>query len=244
MRHGISAGINRAKICEDAYYTNAVVATGVYNPAWKTVKGIQTIQTESKFEISIENFKKIGYNKKNNEGFFVNANDDVIELRLLVNEENAFRNNAANLIAAQMAAVGIKIKIESVPYNQYVARLTAGQFDLYLAEVNINDNMDLTELLCSGGKAAYGIEKADAKKTEGEENQTEGPQAVTFEEVVKGVYNGKSTVSDVASMAVSELQIIPICYRTGILFCSEEIKEPQIFSSMDIYSVLNTLNLE
>lgn len=246
MRHGISACIDREKICEDAYYTNAVAATGVYNPAWKTVKGIQTIQTKSNFDISIENFKKIGYNKKNSEGFFVNANDDVIELRLLVNKENAFRNNAANLIASQMAAVGIKIKIESVSYDQYVARLADGQFDLYLAEVNINDNMDLTDLLCSGGKVAYGIEKIAEQETKGQETQQEEtePQAVTFEQVVKGVYDGKSTVPDVASMAVSELHIIPICYRTGILFCSEEVKEPEVFSSMDIYSVLNTLILE
>ena len=243
MRHGISAAINRERLCEDAYYTNAIVATGVYNPAWKTVKGIQTIQSTSKIDISIENFKKIGYNTKDNEGFFVNANGDIIELRLLVNRENAFRNNAANMIKTQLAAAGIKIKIESVPYNQYVARLKAGQFDLYLAEVNINDNMDLTNLLCSGGKAAYGIEKIVKNNPNENEEETE-PQPVRLEQVVKGLYTGSSTVPDVASMAVSELHIIPICYRSGILFCSEEVKDPEVFSSMDIYSVLNTLVLE
>ncbi len=244
MRHGISSALNREKICEDGYYTNAVAATGVYNPAWQAVKGIQSIQTTSKIEISIENFKKIGYNKRNNEEFFVNAAGDVIELRLLVNKENTFRNNAAELIKSQLAAAGIKIKIESVPYNQYLARLKAGQFDLYLAEVSINDNMDLTELLCSGGKAAYGIEKVADSKENKEEQTDEVPQTVKLEQVVKGLYSGTSTVSDVASMAVSEMHIIPVCYRTGILFCSSEIKNPQVVSSMDIYGVLNTLVLK
>lgn len=246
MRHGISLALNREKICEDAYYTNAVAATGVYNPAWQAVKAVQSIQTTSKIEISIENFEKIGYNKKNNEGFFVNAGGDVIELRLLVNKENTFRNNAASLIASQLAAAGIRIKIESVPYDQYLARLKAGQFDLYLAEISINDNMDLTELLCSGGSAAYGMETAaDDKKNEKTQEQTEEePQKVKLEQVVKGLYSGTSTASDVASMAVSEMQIIPICYRTGILFCSSEIKNPKVMSNMDIYGVLNTLVLE
>lgn len=247
MRHGLSAALNREKICEDAYYTNAVAATGVYNPAWQAVKGIQSIQTTSKFDISIENFKKIGYNKKNNEGFFVNANDDVIELSLLVNKENTFRNNAAELIASQLATAGIKIKIESVPYNQYTARLKSSQFDLYLAEVAINENMDLTELLCSGGKAAYGIEKVIEKtedKKDTDKKEENEPQAIGLEQVVKGVYKGTNTVSDVASMAVSEMHIIPLCYRTGILFCSSEVKNPTVTSTMDIYGVLNTLVLE
>lgn len=246
MRHGISSALNREKICEDAYYTNAVPATGVYNPAWQAVKGIQSIQTTSKIDISIENFKKIGYNKGDNEEFFVNAGGDVIELRLLVNEQNAFRNNAAELIASQLAAAGIKIKIESVSYEQYLARLKAGQFDLYLAEICINDNMDLTELLCSGGTAAYGIENTAYNK-DGEKNkeQTETElQTVGLEQVVKGLYSGTSTVSDVASMAVSEMNIIPICYRTGILFCSSEINNPEVTSAMDIYGALNTLVLE
>ncbi len=235
MRHGLSAALNRKKICEDAYYNNAVPATGVFNPAWKAVEGIQSIQITGKSEISIENFGKIGYNKKNNEGFFVNASNHVIELRLLVNKENTFRTNAAQLIASQLAQVGIKINIESVPYNQYVARLKAGQFDLYLAEVNINANMDLTQLLCTGGTAAYGIPAA---------NSGDNADTVSLEQIVHGFYNGDNTVSDIAAMAVSELPIIPVCYRTGILFCSNEIANPFVNSSNDIYGVLGNLVLE
>ena len=230
MRHGLSAALNREKICEDTYYTNAVPATGVFNPAWQGIKGIQSIQTTNKNETSIENFRKIGYNIKNNEGFLLNANNHVVELRLLVNKENAFRNSAAELISSQLAAVGIKIKIESVPYSEYVSRLKAGQFDLYLAEINIKENMDLTELLCSGGTAAYGIPKVidDGDEANG----------ISLQQAISGFYKGESTVSDIASMAVSELPIIPVCYRTGILFCSNEIKEPSVNFTADIYGVL------
>ncbi len=246
MRHALSAALNRQKICEDAYYTNAVAATGVFNPAWKAVKGIQSIQATSKSEISIANFKKIGYNKTNNDGFLVNSNDDVISFGLLVNSENVFRNNAATLIAEQLAAVGIKIIIDSVPYNQYVARLESKQFDLYLAETNINNNMDLAPILCSGGALAYGIPAE--KQEELPENTTEQTEpadetAVTLSQVVNGFYSGQNTVSDIAAMAVSEMPIIPVCYRTGILFCGSEIKEPSVNSSGNIYGVLNTLVL-
>lgn len=241
MRHALSAALDRQKICEDTYYTNAVAATGVFNPAWKAIKGIQSIQTTSKSEISIANFKKIGYNKTNNAGFLVNANNDVIAFQLLVNSENAFRNNAAKLIAEHLAAVGIKINIVSVPYNQYVARLENKQFDLYLAETNINDNMDLAPLLCSGGAIAYGIPTENKTATENTTEQTDS--AVTLTQVINGFYSGKNTVSDIAAMAVSEMPIIPVCYRTGILFCGSEISEPSVNSIGNIYGALNALTL-
>lgn len=237
MRQGLSAALNRQKICEDAYYTNAVAATGVYNPAWKAVKGIQSIQITSKSDISIANFKKMGYNRIDNVGYFANANNDIITFRLLVNSENSFRNNAARLISEQLAAVGIKVIIDSVPYSQYVARLNAKQFDLYLAEININENMDLSPLLCSGGSAAYGI-PATKTDTSAEENQ-----GIALEQVVNGSYNGVNNISDIAALAVSQMPIIPVCYRTGILFCSNEIENPSVSLIGDIYGVLSRLVL-
>ncbi len=230
MRQAISAALDRSKICESAFFTNAVAATGIFNPSWEPTKSIQSIQTSANSEIAIENLEQIGYNKKDNEDYFENANGDNITVRLLVNEENKFRVGLADMVVSQLKSVGIKVVVEKVSYNKYLTRLKSGSFDLYIGEVNILDNMDMTELLCAGGKAAYGIKKND------ETNKT-------TQNMIKSFYNGKATVADIAAYAISEMPIIPICYRTGVLLCCDDIKTNVQSYSGNIYYPINTMKI-
>ncbi len=239
FRQAISAAVNRSKICEQAYYTNALPATGVFNPKWQLVQSMQTIQTVSNTEIAIENLKKIGYNIKNGDGYFINSKGDPISVRLLVNNENQFRVNAANMISAQLKTAGIKVIIESVPYEQYVARLNNKQFDLYLAEVKILDNMDVSSILCKGGSMAYGI--VDLPVAEGETSDTAPQNTSSLENVINGFYSGNNTVSDIAAMAISEMPIVPICYRSGILFRSEKVSGNSVAQENDIFYAIDKL---
>lgn len=230
MRQAISAAIDRTKICESAYFTNAVAATGIFNPSWTPTKSIQSIETSANSEISIENLEEIGYNKKDNGVYYENANGDTITVRLLVNKENQFRLNLANMVVNQLKSVGIKVIVDKVPYKNYVTLLKQGDFDLYIGEVNILDNMDVTELLCAGGKAAYGIKKDDTTNK-------------TTQDMIKSFYDGKATVADIAAYAISEMPIIPICYRTGVLLCSEDVIVKTEACSGNIYFPINTMKI-
>ncbi|MBO5726496.1 MAG: ABC transporter substrate-binding protein [Clostridia bacterium] len=230
MRQAISAALDRKKICESAYFTNAVPATGIFNPAWEPTKSIQTIQTSANSEISIENLEEIGYNKKDNGVYYENANGDTITVRLLVNSENQFRLNLADMVVAQLKSVGIKVIVDKVSYKKYVTRLKQGNFDLYIGEVNILDNMDMTELLCAGGKAAYGIKKSDTTNK-------------TTQNMIKSFYSGKATVADIAAYAISEMPIIPICYRTGVLLCCEDVTPVSQAYSGNIYYPVNSMKI-
>lgn len=230
LRHAISSAVDRNKICEQAYYTNAVAASGVFNPAWPEVQRLQTIQPTAQNEMTIENLSQIGYNNKDTEGFYVDANNNRLTLRLLVNEENSFRSAAADMVVKQLAAAGIQILIEKVSYSQYISRLQSGNFDLYLAEINMLDNMDVTQLLCQGGSAAYGILNGSGENS--------------LQSVIYGFYNGVNTVNDIAASAISEMPIIPICYRTGILFYSDKIQDCKISLSGDVYYSVDKIKLK
>ncbi len=239
FRQAISAALNRSKICEDAYYTNALPASGVFNPKWQAVQSMQTIQSVSNAEISIEILNKIGYNIKNGDGYFINSKGDPISVRLLVNNDNQFRVNAANMIISQLKAVGIRVVLESVSYEQYLQRLNDKQFDLYLAEVKILDNMDVSSILCKGGSVAYGI--LDKPTSEGDTAESAPQTASSLEKVINGFYRGENTVSDIAAMAISEMPIVPVCYRSGILFCSEKAKGCTLAQENDIFYTVDKL---
>lgn len=236
-RQAVSSGIDRSVICEEGYYNNAIAATGVFNPVWDAVSGSQTIQNTANVKIAIENLGEIGYNKKDNEGYFLNSSGRQLSISLLVNKENTFRLNAANLIAKQLAAVGIKVQVRAVDYRTYLQLLSAGSFDMYIAETNITENMDVSELLTPSGKLAYGIPKA----AENDENIS---STSALKKVINAFYSGTGNIPDIAVTGISEMPIAPVCYRTGVLFTGDKISSNKSATASDIFFGFENLTVK
>ena len=78
------------------------------------------------------------------------------ELVLLVNRENTAKLSAAQLIAGQLESAGMEITVNALDFEDYTAALAQGDFDLYLGEVVLTADFDLTALLSSGGALNYG----------------------------------------------------------------------------------------
>ncbi len=241
MRQALSSGLNRKKICQNAYYNNAVAATGFYNPAWGEVKSLQNIQIETNYEITVENLEKIGYNDVNSSGQRTKNGGWGLNYTLLVNSENSMRVAAAELIAEQLSGCGISITVIKRPYEQYLSMLQSGNFQLYLGEIKITENMDLTSLVTQGGSAAYGVVDSNTIKA----TPLEGEQipVVTLRNLIDGFYSGTNTIADVATALQSEMPVIPVCYRTGVLFCNENIENVNSFSASDIYLSIEAYNV-
>ena len=77
-------------------------------------------------------------------------------LTLLVNQENSFKVSAAEYLAQTLSAAGVVITIRTLPWEEYTAALTAGDFDLYYGEVKLTADWDLRPLLATGGSLNYG----------------------------------------------------------------------------------------
>jgi len=80
----------------------------------------------------------------------------VQELTLLVNEEDSFRLTNARFIAESMSLMDWKITLVALPWEEYLAALTAGEFDLYYGEVRLTADWDITDLVGTGGSLNYG----------------------------------------------------------------------------------------
>ncbi|MBR3960784.1 MAG: hypothetical protein IKK13_01060 [Clostridia bacterium] len=232
MRHAISAAINRNAVSEQGYYNNFIPANGLFLPSFRGVQGVQTIENTANIKIAIENLAKIGYNNKNGDGYLLAVGSRPLEFTLLVNKENQFRLDTANLIARQLAAVGIKLNINAVDFERYKLLLESRNFELYLAEVNIPYDMDISPLVLAGGSAAYGV----AATGENEVNP--------LQQVISSYFAGNGGIQDIAVTAISEMPIIPIGYRTGVLFCSEKIELNNKASASDIFFGFEDLNLK
>lgn len=240
MRYAISSALDRKKICAEAFYSNAVAATGFFNPVWKDVKSVQNIQTTADKEITVENLEKIGYNSLDSSGVRVGAGGR-LSFTLLVNSENRTRVNAARLIAENLGAVGISVSVVERPYAEYAAALAAGDFQLYLAEVKITDNMDISNLVVPGGSTAYGIVLPAAEQSE-DGSEAEKPAGTA--DIINGFYGGTNTINDVAMILQTEMPIIPVCYRTGALFRNKGIGNAKGSSHDDVFYSIESFTIK
>lgn len=246
MRYAISSALDRAAICRTAYFNNAVSATGFFNPSFSATAPVQTIKEKPDTQITVENLAKIGYNSMNAEGYYANASGNNPQFSLLVNSENASAVAAARLISQQCAAAGIEINVVERTLEQYKQQLASNSFQLYIGEIEVLGNMDLSQLVVEGGAAAYGVVSegtVSEQTTEGEDNadeaqaQTAKPQTVKTSAalMVERYHAGECDISDLASTLLTEMTQIPVCYRNGVLFYSTDITGGVKATMGDIY---------
>ncbi len=255
LRFAISSAISRSAVATSSFFSNALPATGFFHPAWAEVSDYQTIESTANQKISIENLAKIGYNRLNEDGYYENANGKVLELTLLVNSDSSTKLAAANLIADQLKAAGIKITVNPLEKDAYFKSLENGHFQLYLGEIKLLPNMDIRSLVLNGGSAAYGIvgetkpepQKQEEQSTDttaeqeqpsaenDEIDQSEFDSETSYAAIVRGFYNGKNSAVDVTSSLLASMPVIPIVYRSSIVFYSNDIEDVIPTSSCDIF---------
>ena len=82
--------------------------------------------------------------------------------------------------------------------------------------------MDMTNLIVPGGSAAFGVK--EAALTEEDKTTTETTNNYSkISDIVNGFYSGKNTLADIVTASQTQMPIIPICFRNGLLFHSEDI---------------------
>ena len=77
-----------------------------------------------------------------------------LAVTLLVNSDNESRQAVADALAAALAGLGVDVTVNSLPWSGYTAALAAGQFDLYIGEVQLTGDFDPAPLLT--GPLNYG----------------------------------------------------------------------------------------
>ena len=77
-------------------------------------------------------------------------------LRFIVNEENPLKVSASRRIATDLDNMGLRVELSVLCFEAYTAALGAGNFHMYLGEVRLTADFNLSPLLSSGGSLNYG----------------------------------------------------------------------------------------
>ncbi len=155
LRTALAGALDSASILSEAYSGSGTSARTLLNP--NAFPDLTSSLPWGDSALLSEYLSTAGYTSDDAEGYRVNADGQRLTLELLVNSDNPARYAAAEQLAQQCKAFGVEVVLSAEPYDTYVAALQNGEFDLYLAEVRLPLNFDLTALLSPASGAVFGF---------------------------------------------------------------------------------------
>ncbi len=161
VRSALSSAIDREEIVADGYGINAVAANLPMHP--------RSLRYSP--SLSLVDYNSAGAREALFYDGWTDGGDGVLSktvrddeeggvsrrlaFRLLVNSENPRRAVTANIISAQLKESGIEVTVEESGFDDYLARIEAGDYDAYLGGADIGNLYDLEFLLASDGSLNY-----------------------------------------------------------------------------------------
>jgi len=147
VRKAISYAINRVEDCDGFVGSKPYVTYSPINPKWYLFDK-EAVLGEYSIELAKKHLRDAGLKQ--------NGDKPIITLNILVNSDNYDKVGLAERIAVDLKKIGIELSINKQPWNDYLNILSSGNFDLYIGEIRIKNDMDLSSLLYSSGKLNYG----------------------------------------------------------------------------------------
>ena len=215
IRKAFNAVIDRSLICSVPEFSEPV-----WHPINPLHYGLSSFELPDSIympDLAEDILVQKGYKKRN--GYY-----NVGELTLIVNSEDSFKLSLADAVAKQLNAFGIKVAVKALTFDNYSKALSAGQFDLYLAETVMPINMDVTVL--NGASLNFS-----------------GSSYLSFDSVYNALASG-----DTASLAfdgfIDESPIISLCYRKNQLVYSRIFTADPSPFQFSLYNGLLTSELQ
>lgn len=199
----LACAVDREALLQNCYSGCGAAAATPFNPR---AAAFSSLESGLMYDPSVLSgyIADAGYTEKDEEGYYVRRNQR-FSLDLLVNSDNALRILAANEIAAQLAEYGVEVNITRLPYSRYLTALQNGDFDLYLGEVRLPLNLDLSALMDPASSLVYGRYQDSALGEQWQQAQ-----------------DGQRTYASFLSSFEYELPFIPLLYHdTALSYCWE-----------------------
>lgn len=202
VRKAVSAAVNRQMLVDRVYAAKATAANTPFHPSYYRVSGV-----EKEAELSYGEAKQLLLDSGltlNEDGFF--GMEEQSTIRLLYNSENHYRQQTAQLLLQQLNQIGLSVELVALPYDQYMAELKAGDFDLYLGELAIDESMDIRRLLQPGENYGFGC--------------TAGNSVLS---VYQSYQQGSASAELFLTVFQQNLPAIPLLYRQGLIVYDENV---------------------
>ena len=222
-RKSVSMLIDRQGVASNIYFSQCEPVNYPVNP-------VSDYYPSSKGDLSsdsggAENELKSNGWKTDSRGIYCysdNISLTYFSVRILVNGDDPERCGVAEMISAKMNEIGMKNTVVQCPGDEFAKCIEAGNYDMFIGEIQIQPNNDLTDIVSSASNMFnYSDEETDILLAQ------------------LGTVTTESDKKDISSKLYerikSECPFAPICFKKGSLITSAKIKsgaEPSVQSTV------------
>lgn len=204
--NALSLAIDRKDISDSCYSGMSEITALPFNPQWYALSSMQTTDYAQNLSSAAELLEKSGYKYEYANNNHISKNFEYLEMTMIVNTENPTKLACAKKLRQHLEAVGIDVTLKEMEYDEYIDALYDGDFDLYVGEVKLSPDMDLSCFFDEGGSVGYGINSGS-----------------TCAEAFYDFLGGKIDITTFIQVFELEKPFIPICFRNAMAYYSREL---------------------
>ncbi len=198
VRQAINIGISRSRIASASFLGQTEPVVTPFRTEFHQLdhKELPTIAGETERAVAI--LERNGFDRVNEDGIRTNGNI-FLSVNILVCTENEYKLTVAEAVRDSLEDLGFKVTItEKKTMESFKSALSEGHYGLYVGEVQLPLNYDLSEFFSEKGGLNYGV----------------NPDFyVEYSEYKKGV---SSTMTFVEAFETN-VPFIPLFYRKAVL---------------------------
>ncbi len=213
IRCAVSFALDRQAIIESAFLGHARATVFPFNTSWGNI-------ASSAYATSVQVSTDLNTADTLLDTFSCGTNGNKIYFTLICSNSNSFMRNACALIKEQLQKVNIEVSVKLLDEKDFKTALANGEYDMYLSEIKLTQNMDLSPFFSTDGVASYGMTNSISQ----------------LDECYFSYLNGSTELDTFLKEFYSEMPFIPICYRNGQLSYSRNITSAVISTERSLYS--------
>jgi len=193
---GLTYCIDREYICEKILSGGTQPVWYPFNPDWKVTVNADLNRDIYSTVSAHEYFNDCGLLLSGLDRVY---NDEIAELRIVVNSESLTKIEVAESIAKDLENMGFSVTVKSLTWDKFIVAVTERSYDIYIGEVLLPQNMDISVLYSYGVNTGHGYVEEYIK------------------DAVESFNVGDLSMRDLLSVFQEELPVIPLYFNRGAL---------------------------
>ncbi len=159
VRQAINIGINRRTVTASSFLGQGTAALTPFPADFYSLESVELPSVDGETQGAVNILERNGYSKVNSDGTRVNGGK-TLSISILVCSRNAYKVSVAEAVKDSLESLGFKVTVnQKKTVTEYKEALDKGQYSLYIGEVSLADNCDLSPFFSEKGVANYGINK-------------------------------------------------------------------------------------
>lgn len=189
IRQAISLAADRQTLADSAYSGYATIAVSPFNPSFADTNGVNLFSQNAELASAKQAILQSAYSS------------DKLDISILVYKNNEAKLAMATLLKSQLEAAGFTVSIDGQYYKDYLSKISYGQYDIYIGEVKLSDDMCLYPLLSESGNVSQNIDFDE----------------LTCDDLYEAYLSGDAELGKFMLAFNEEMPFVPILYRKGMI---------------------------